>query len=164
MVEVIRDELKEEDPGRASAYDRRAGEYLKELKDLHEYGRKALAGKKERSLVTNHDSLHYFTRSFGLTVAGVVQVRAGTDVDPAALARLLETCKEKGVRVVATEPQFQKSAAETLVNELRRKGVADAALIELDPLETVSGGDTLDREWYVRKMRANIDALAKVLR
>ena len=165
IVEVIRDELKRIHPDGAAGYDSRAAAYVAELKELHEYGRAALAAKKERSLVTNHDSLHYFAKTFGLTVAGVVQIQAGTDADSATLAELIKTCKEKDVRVIAAEPQFQqRGAATALVKELRGRGLTDAALIEIDPLETVTPGETLDRGWYVRRMKVNIDTLAGTLR
>jgi ABC-type Zn uptake system ZnuABC Zn-binding protein ZnuA len=162
MVEIIRDELKKVDAGHAAEYDRRAAEYVKELKDLHEYGKKALAGKKERSLVTNHESLHYFAKSFDLDIVDVIQVRPGAD--PGSLTDLIKTCQEKKVRVIATEPQFQRGTAETLQEELRRRGLSDAVIINLDPLETVLEGDTVDRGWYVRKMKQNLDTLAGTLK
>jgi ABC-type Zn uptake system ZnuABC Zn-binding protein ZnuA len=165
MVEVIRDRLKEVDPNRAADYDRRAAEYVKELKELHEHGKSALANKKERGLVTFHESMRYFADSFGLTIAGVVQSHPGAEADASTQAELLKSCKEKGVRVIATEPQFtQKGAASTLLEQLHRKGVEDAVMIELDPLETVSSGEAVDAGWYARKMKANLDTLAKTLR
>ncbi len=165
MVEVIRDELKKVDPARADAYDRRAADYAARLKKLHEEGKALLAGKKERGLIANHDSLHYFAKSFDLTIAGVIQIQAGTDADPGALAELIKTCQEKKVRVIAIEPQFkQRGAAETLVKELKRRGVPDAVAVEIDPLETVTGDDVLDRAWYEKRVRANLETLAEALR
>jgi ABC-type Zn uptake system ZnuABC Zn-binding protein ZnuA len=165
MVEVIRDELVQVDPLHAPAYAQRAQEYITRLKKLHAAGKASLAGKKERSLVTFHESLHYFAKSFDLTIAGVIQARPGIEADPATFDTLLRTCKDKGVRLIATEPQFrQKGAAQTLLSELRRRGLPDAEIIEIDTLETVSDGDVLDRDWYVKKMQANLDTLIRALR
>ncbi len=165
MVEIIRDELKRVDPARAKDYDRRAAAYIRELRSLLEEGKALVAGKKERDLVTFHDSLRYFAGAFGLNVAGVVQPRPGVDADAATLAELLKLSKEKGVRVLACEPQYrQRGAAESLLGMLKEKGVPDAVMIDLDPLETVNEGDTLDRGWYVRKMRQNLDTLRRTLR
>ena len=52
------------------------------------------------------------------------------------------------------------SSAEEILKGLRRKGVADAAMVEIDPLETCRADD-LTPDWYERKMRQNLDALAK---
>ncbi len=164
MVNVIRDELKETDQKHAADYDRRAADYIEKLKKLHADGKKALADKKNRKIVTTHDSLHYFAESFGIDIAGVIQLQPGTEPDAATLQKLVQMCKDQGVRVIATEPQYRQKTAETLLSELRRKGMTDAEVIELDPLETVSAGDTLDRGWYERRMRANIDELNKALR
>lgn len=167
MVEIIRDELKSNDPTHAADYDRRAKEYIAKLEKLHAEGKAALKDKKDSKVVTSHDSLHYFAESFDIEVAGVIQLRPGAEPEAATLAKLVKMCKEKGVRVIATEPQYEqkgRSAAETLRDSLRREGVADAEIIELDPLETLSKGDTLDAGWYERRIRANLDELTKALR
>lgn len=165
MVEVIRDELKKANPAGTADYDRRAADFQGRLDRLLDEGRALLKGKKDRSLVTNHDSLHYFARSFDLKVAGVIQLQAGTDVDSAGLARLIETCKEQQVRVIATEPQFQqRGTAARVREELQRRGVNDPVIIEIDPLETASEEELRDPSWYEKKMRANLEALAGALR
>jgi ABC-type Zn uptake system ZnuABC Zn-binding protein ZnuA len=163
MVEVIRDELKKVDPSRAADYDRRAADYVARLEKLHREGKAELAGKKNRRIVTAHESLHYFAESFDIDVVGAIQLTPGQDPDAQTLDRLARTCQEKDVHVIATEPQFrQRGAAETLQQNLRRKGV-DVELIELDPLETLSADDKLDAGWYERRLRANLDTLKKAL-
>jgi ABC-type Zn uptake system ZnuABC Zn-binding protein ZnuA len=165
MVECIRDELKKVDPLRAEGYQKRAADYIVQLQKLHQEGRDRLAGKKEHSLVSFHNSLHYFAKSFGLSIAGVIQTRPGASGDPGTLGDLLKICKEKGVRIIATEPQFrQTAAAQTLLKEMQLRGVPDAQIIEIDTLETVSPEETLDTGWYVRRLRANLDTLAAELR
>jgi ABC-type Zn uptake system ZnuABC Zn-binding protein ZnuA len=165
MVEVIRDALSEADPAHKAEYDRNAADYVARLRKLHEEGKAALEGKKNRKIVTSHDSLHYFAESFGLEIEDVIQLTPGTEPDPQTVARLVEKCKKEGVRVIATEPQFrQQGTAGTLLRELRRKGVDDAEVIELDPLETLSEGDMLDAGWYERRLNFNLDQLKKALR
>jgi ABC-type Zn uptake system ZnuABC Zn-binding protein ZnuA len=165
MVECICDELEKVDAARGETYRQRTEAYILQLQKLHQEGKEKMAGKKERSLVSFHNSLHYFAKSFGLSIAGVIQTRPGAAGDPGALGDLLKICKEKGVRIIAVEPQFrQTGAAQTLLKELKLRGVPDAQILEIDTLETVSAGDTLDPGWYVRRMRANIDTLARELR
>jgi ABC-type Zn uptake system ZnuABC Zn-binding protein ZnuA len=165
MVESIRDALDEADPAHKSDYDRNAAGYIEKLKKLHEDGKAALEGKKNRKIVTSHDSLHYFAESFGIEVEDVIDATPGTEPDPQTVARLVEKCRKEGVRVIATEPQFlNQGAPHTLLKELQRKGTTDAELIVLDPLETVSDGDKLDAGWYERRMRFDLDELKKALR
>jgi ABC-type Zn uptake system ZnuABC Zn-binding protein ZnuA len=137
------------------------------LEQLHADGKKALAGpREERRLVTTHDAMGYFARCFDLEIVGYIQPRAGAGIDSRDLARLTDLCKQKNVHVICTEPQFPDADAKTLLQALRQGlgGRAEPKLVEVDPLETVSPGDTLDAGWYERKMRENIDHLAGAYR
>jgi zinc transport system substrate-binding protein len=166
MVEIIRDELKKVDSARSADYDRRASEYIDRLKKLEADGKEMLKDKKNRSIVTTHDSCHYFAASFGLAVEGVLEATPGNEGDAVALKELITKCVKQNVRVIATEPKFatQEGAAKALLKDLHGRGVTDAQIIELDPLETVTGSDkTADAGWYERGMRKNLEALAKAL-
>jgi zinc transport system substrate-binding protein len=166
MVQIIRDELKNVDSAHSTDYDRRASDYIDRLKKLQADGQAMLKDKKNRGIVTTHDSCHYFAKSFDLTVEGVLEATPGNEADAVALKELITKCVEKKVRVIATEPKFatQEGAANTLLKELRARRVDDPQIIELDPLETVTGNDkTADAGWYERGMRKNLEALAKAL-
>ena len=165
MTETIRDELKAADPPHAANYDRRAAEYVAKLRKLKADGQELFKGKTDRRFVTFHESLAYFARSFDLTVAGVIQKKPGVEPNSEELKQLIATCRDGKVRLIAVEPQYTaNTSAKTVLNELTRKGqVPDAALVEIDPLETVVP-DALTPDWYERKMRANIEALAKAMK
>jgi ABC-type Zn uptake system ZnuABC Zn-binding protein ZnuA len=161
IVETIRDDLMTRDPEHKEGYRERAANYIKQLKALHKYGLAALQKKKNRKLVTMHESLAYFARSFKLDIVGSIQTRPGEEADPQKIAQLVKLCRKENVRVIAVEPQYPESSAEALKKELARKGVKDVRIITLDPLETVTG--ELHAGVYVRKMRENIDTLRKAL-
>lgn len=164
MVEGIRDELKAADPGHAANYDRRAAEYIGELQKLHADGRAMLKDKKDRQLVTFHESLAYFAKSFDLAIAGVVQKKPGVEPNSDEVGKLIEICKENKVRLIAVEPQYgTQTSAKTILEELKRKGIPDADLVVIDPLETVAPAE-LTPDWYVQKMRANLEALARAMK
>jgi len=166
MVEGIRDELKIADPAHAADYDRRAAEYVAKLKKLKEDGLALLKDKKDRKLVTFHDSMAYFAKAFDLDIVGVVQKNPGSEPSETQLKKLVNLCTnpERPVRVVCAEPQYSNSNAGTqLVKILKEKGVPDPVLVELDPLETVSQ-DQLNAGWYEAKMRANLAALAEKMK
>lgn len=165
MTEAIRDELKAADPDHAANYDRRAAEYVGKLRALKADGVAKLAGKKDRKLVSFHESLSYFARSFDLTVSGVVQKKPGQEPNSEELRELVKMCREKQVRLIAVEPQYTaNTSAKAILDELKRNGgVADPALVEIDPLETVTP-QALTPAWYEERMRANLEALAKELK
>jgi zinc transport system substrate-binding protein len=165
MTEAIRDELKAADPARAADYDRRAAEYVARLRKLKADGQALLAGKADRKLVTFHESLAYFAEAFDLSIEGVVQKKPGVEPNNDELKALVAACREKKVRLIAVEPQYTaNTSARAVLAELTRAGaVPDPALVEIDPLETAEPG-ALTTDWYERKMRANLDALAKAMK
>lgn len=162
MVNVIRDTLKDVDPKRADGYDRRAADYVGRLKKLHADGLALLKDSKNRNLVTNHESLAYFARSFRLNIVGHIQTQPGVSVDSKHLAELVDLCKKHEVSVIAVEPQYSRASADQLRDELRRRGLA-VEVIEIDPVETAEPGD-LDAGYYERVMRRNVETLAKHLK
>jgi ABC-type Zn uptake system ZnuABC Zn-binding protein ZnuA len=159
MVERIRDVLKQEDPAHRAGYDQRAAAYIDELKQLQKEGQKRFAGKDVKVIAT-HDSLRYFARSFGIKVVGNIQPQPGIEADAGQLNRLIDLCTKEKVRVITVEPQYSRATAETLGKQLHSRGL-DVQIIEVDTLETAD--PPLDADYYVRKMRANLDALAKAL-
>lgn len=164
QVEGIRDALKESDPAHADGYDRRAAEYVARLKKLEADGKELLQGKKNRRFVTFHGSLTYFAKTFDLEIADVIQKVPGQEPTAKELTKLVETCKANKVRVIAVEPQYSgQSSAQRILDELRRQGVEDPVLVEIDPLETARDED-LSTGWYEAKMRENLTNLAGALK
>jgi ABC-type Zn uptake system ZnuABC Zn-binding protein ZnuA len=165
MVEAIRDELKAIDPDHAAGYDKRAADYVAKLKQLQADGQDALRDVKpaQRKLIAFHDSLRYFARSFGVEIAGVMEVRPGVPPDPHQFKQLVETCRKDDIRVIAVEPQYSADAAKRLIEGT---GMKDMRVIEIDPMETALAEDfdaahEHGRDLYERKMKANIDQLRR---
>jgi ABC-type Zn uptake system ZnuABC Zn-binding protein ZnuA len=165
MTEAIRDQLVQLDPAHAEGYKQRAAEYVAKLKKLEADGKDMLKGKADRKLVTFHESLNYFAKNFDLEIAGVVQKKPGVEPNSDELEKLVTMCGEKKVRLIAVEPQYGRdSSAKAILAELHRNpALADAALVELDPLETVTPA-ALTPDWYVNKMRANLEALRDAMK
>ena len=163
MVESIRDELKRADPAHAAGYDARTSAYLEKLKQLETDGINLLKDKKERRIITFHDSLRYFGDNFGIQIADFIQPEPGVDPSGSRMKKIIEFCKEKGIRVIAVEPQFSRNtAAGTILKELRDAGI-DAEFVEIDTLETADPAE-LTPEFYELRMRKNLENLARVLR
>lgn len=161
MVEFIRDTLQQADPSKKDAFAHRAADYIKKLQDLQQHGQTALAGKKNRKLIATHDALRYFGDSFKLEILDSIQPRPGIEADSGKLMKLIKLCAKENVRVIAKEPQYSPVRAENLSSQLRRMGT-EVTLIDVDPMETAAEGD-LEPAYYLRKMRQNIDEVAKAL-
>jgi zinc transport system substrate-binding protein len=165
MVEKIREELKKADKDKEhqAGYDKRAAKYIEELQELEAYGKKKLKGESI-NIVAMHESLNYFARTFGLKIVDTIQANPGDDPAPGKVRELVQLCKEKNVRIIATEPQYSPKLAEEVVKEVKRKSAKVVPkIVKIDPLETVDATD-LDAGWYVRTMHDNIDKLADALK
>ncbi len=162
MVAVIAQKLVEHDPAHKDDYLKNADEYLAKLKELEAYGHEQFKGKKSKSLITMHESLRYFASGFGLDLVDSIQPRPGVEADANKLAKLIDVCKKRNVSVIAVEPQFSRAQADTLARVLRDKGL-DIQVVLVDPLETATPGanGNPDPAFYIDRMKANIDALAK---
>lgn len=167
QVQGIRDALKEADPAHASGYDQRAADYVKKLQQLKADGLALFKPKTDRNIVTFHDSMTYFARTFDINIVGVVQKKPGTEPNDKALRDLINLCADEKhpVRVITVEPQYGLSgAAREIQRELVRKNVPDPQLVEFDPLETVTPDQLNNPGLYESKMRANLEALAKAMK
>jgi zinc transport system substrate-binding protein len=166
MVETIRDKLKGADAAHAAEYDANAKKYIETLNKLLADGRAKIEGKKDKKIVSFHDSLRYFEKSFGIEIVDVIELTAGDSPTPKQLADLVETCKKHHVQVIAVEPQYPVSgAAETLRRELEKPANnLKVQMAEVDPMETAKEPKELeDAGWYEARMRRNFEELAKVL-
>jgi ABC-type Zn uptake system ZnuABC Zn-binding protein ZnuA len=162
MVQRIAELLSKTDPARKDGYQARADAYVKKLDELKAYGDKLFKDKKNRKFITNHESFRYFARSFGLELLESIQLQAGVEPDGGQIAKLAELCKKHNVRVIGVEPQYSRAAAETLQKSLR-KDIPELAIVELDPIETAPP-DRLGPDYYLERMKQNLDNLAKHLR
>jgi ABC-type Zn uptake system ZnuABC Zn-binding protein ZnuA len=166
QVEGIRDALKEADPVHGKGYDERAAAYVKKLEQLKADGVELFKGKSDKNIVTFHDSMTYFAETFKINIVGVVQKNPGSEPNSDELGKLIALCADEKnpIRVITVEPQYGTSrSAGEVIKELQLKKVPDPMLVEFDPLETVAP-EELTPDWYERKMRANIEALAKAMK
>jgi ABC-type Zn uptake system ZnuABC Zn-binding protein ZnuA len=166
MVEMIRDELKRLDPEHAAGYEKRAAAYIEKLDRLEADGKAMLAGKKERWIVSFHDSLGYFGETYGLRIAGSIQLDPGSEPSDAKLREILAKCNKRNARVIAVEPQFSSHTSARVIRDALRgqkENPIDADFAEVDPLETCDEGQ-LGPDLYENTMRKNLASLAKALR
>ena len=62
------------------------------------------------------------------------------------------------------EPQYNaETSAKSIVDALKARGLTDIEVVVIDPLETCLEGE-MSADWYEKKMRVNLETLAKALR
>jgi zinc transport system substrate-binding protein len=165
MVDAIAAKLAEIDSKNADGYKGRAAKVKGQLEELLDEGKAKFKGKKNREVLTMHESFIYFAKAYGLEVAGSIQAQPNQSPDAARLAKLEKLCREKNVRVITFEPQYDNKQPALLQTSLKERGL-DVRLAEFDPLETAPvAADNVNPSptYYFEKMRANIDQLAKAL-
>jgi zinc transport system substrate-binding protein len=164
FARTVRDELSTIDPAHAANYANRTKDFETRIAELEAHGKLLIAHKTERKFLPFHGSMAYFAETFDLKMIDPIQTKAGQEPTPKKLEEIIQTCQKQKVRVIAVEPQFSaQSSAKRILEELKRRGMTDVVMVELDPMETCNP-DELSGTWYESKMRANIEALAKVLR
>jgi zinc transport system substrate-binding protein len=167
MVNRIRDELTTLDPAHKDAYTTNAGNYVKKLEELQSESEKRLQDKKNRQIVSSHDALRYFQRTYHLEVIPIVE----TPEDPTSAQKLAALGREisaKDIRVIAIEPGDEKArkSADALLGAIKDDKVREhIKIIEFDPLETAEEKEltTEAGDWYLKRMRQNLDTLIEVL-
>jgi zinc transport system substrate-binding protein len=152
MVRNITEGLARVDPGRAAAYRANGKEYQQKLEKLFEE-MKALADRSpNKKVLPVHNSFDYLARDLGWQVVGTIQTQPGVEPSPRNMARLIQTIRKEGVRIIITEPQYSDKTARTLARE------TGAALLSL---ESVAAGKPA-ADTYERAMKANLESMKKI--
>ena len=96
-------------------------------------------------MIVAHPSWGYFAERYGLSQISIEQ--DGKEIQGRSLAELIKFARQRNIRAVFTQPQFNDRAARVIAAEIGAK------VIELDPL-------TAD---YIEDMRAMTDRIVQGL-
>jgi len=145
--------LADVDPAAAERYLARAAALVADLTALHEELAAALAPLAGTPFVPFHDAWPYFAARYGLDLIVEIEPFPGREPSPAYLRMALAQIRDSGARVIFSEAQLERRAAEVVAAE------AGVALAELDPLGGLPG-----RESYQELLRWNAAVLLENLR
>ncbi len=165
IADTIAEKLAALAPAHKDEFQKRADEIKRQIQTIQTDGQAAVKGKKNRKIITTHESLKYFGDGIGIEIVGSIQTTPGQEADAANLARLVKLCQDKEVAVITVEPQYPKAQAETLRDHLQKKGMK-IKIVEIDPLETanaVADSRKPDPKMFLEKYRENVKTLVEAL-
>jgi zinc/manganese transport system substrate-binding protein len=151
MARAIQDRLSQLDPGGASTYAQRFGDFDRRLADAEKRWDATMAPYKGAKVVTYHRSWPNFAERFGLDVVGYVEPKPGIPPSPGHTLDLMQAMKQQGIKIIIVEPYFdlktpnaiaRDTGAEVLVLSPSVGGVKEAssyiALFDYDLTQLVA--------------------------
>ncbi len=122
----IRDFLSEKDPGREEEYRENHLQLDSLIMDTDAYLRTLLDNAANKSFMIFHPSLSYLARDYGLEQIAVET--EGKEPSPSELKRLIDKGREKNIKTILVQKEFDRRNAELIADEIA------AETIVIDPL------------------------------
>ncbi len=153
QIKNIKNELIRINPENAEKYEKNANDYIVKLEELKEKMHEVINDSKNKNIITFHEAFDYFAEEFDLNIVAVIEREPGTYPSSKDVAEIIDLVKEKNVSTIFVEPQYSRSAADTIARE------TNAKVFTLDPI--VSG--KLDKNAYIDIMELNLSSLKLAL-
>jgi ABC-type Zn uptake system ZnuABC Zn-binding protein ZnuA len=159
-VENIRDGLSQADPDGAATYKSNADAYIAKLKDLDSWIKEQVAQipSSQRLLVTNHESLGYFSERYGFTIIGKIlqSVSSVASVSAQQMAALIDQIKATHAPAVFLDASDNPDLAKQIAEETDVKVVTDLHLESLT--------DGAPSATYLDMMKYDVTQIVSALR
>jgi zinc transport system substrate-binding protein len=153
QTQTIAEGLTRADPAGAPVYRANAAKLAARLDALDQAFAAGLRDCARRELVTSHAAFAYLARRYGLIQLPVMGIAPEAEPNPADLAAIVRTARERHVTHVFFEPLVSPRLAQTLAREI------GATTLPLDPIEGVSREQAAADAGYVELMQANLATL-----
>jgi ABC-type Zn uptake system ZnuABC Zn-binding protein ZnuA len=158
-VENIRDGLSQVNPNGAAIYKSNADAYIAKLQDLDGWIKEQVSQipSEQRLLVTNHESLGYFSENYGFTVIGEVLQSVSSVASPSAqqMAALVDQIKTSGAPAIFLDASDNPTLAQQIADETGVKVVTDLHL------ESLTDGPPAAT--YIEMMKYNLTQIVNAL-
>ena len=157
QVKNIANQLAVIDPAHEAAYRANALDYVQRLSVLKREMHQELDALPHHDIVTFHEAFPYFAQEFNLNIVSVVEREPGSEPSPQELENTVAQVKALPVKVLFTEPQYPKGAAQTIARE------TGAKIYQLDPCVT---GEAVPSaaDSYIKAMKENARILQEALK
>jgi zinc transport system substrate-binding protein len=143
LAGIVQTALQDFDPASGDYYAENYRALMQELQQLDQSIRNILAPVKNRYMVVAHPSWGHFAKAYDLEQIAIE--RHGVEMNARQLSRLIEFAREKDIRVIYVQRQFNSATARMLAEEIR------ASIIELDPLAENYVKNLLDTARAIRE-------------
>lgn len=152
LVQKIERAFSSKDPKNAGVYRKNTEKFLEELDELDKICRREISSFKTKKFLSQHSVWPYFAREYGLEEVGNIEKFPGKEPSPADIKDLIETAKSKDVKVIFTDAQFSRKAAEAIAEDGSLK------IVVLDAI-----GSQEDTS-YIDMMKRNLNAMSEVMK
>lgn len=158
-VALIREALVERDPKNKVMYEKRSASFLTRLDQLDQAIMTAMATipKKNRKLLTYHDSWAYFCPRYGCEVIGAIQPSSFADPSPREMARLIDQLRAQKVPAIFGSEVFP---SKIMLQIGKEAGVKFISTLRDDDLPGEAGDP---ENSYIGMMLENVRTMATVL-
>ena len=126
IVNLIEASLSESNASNTESYKQNAAIFIEQLTELDQSIKNKIAALDKRDLIVLHPSWSYFSDEYGFTQISIEQ--DGKEIQANAMVKLIKLAREKNIKAIFVQPQFNKKAAEVIADEI------DATILEIDPL------------------------------
>lgn len=126
IIKLIKQSLIDVDAKNSSAYEKSAADFIIELSHLDTSIEARLSKLKQRNLIVSHPSWSYFVDEYDLTQISIK--KEGKEIQAKSMVNLIKLAKEKNMKAVFVQTQFNTKAAKIIAKEI------NATVFELDPL------------------------------
>lgn len=121
MIGLIRDKLKELDPGNAAFYESNSAAVLERLDRKIADWKELCAACAGKEIISFHRDIQYFADFLGMKAEQTLEPKPGIQPTPKHLLFLEEYARSRGVKAVALPTYYPKEAADALASKVGAK-------------------------------------------
>jgi ABC-type Zn uptake system ZnuABC Zn-binding protein ZnuA len=140
------------DPENAAVYESGLAAFRARLQEKIEEWRRIAEPLHGLQLITYHNSWPYFSRAFGVTVAGYVEPKPGIEPTPSHTAQLISMIRSRNIKIIGKEPYFSSRTPDAIARQ------SGAVVVDLPP----SVGGSKEATDYFRLFDVLLGRLAEI--
>ena len=132
--------------------------YRAEVKEVHEYMKKAMLAipEKQRVLITSHDAFAYYGRAYGLTLNAIKGISTEEETQTSDIIRVSRVIKETGVKAIFIESTINPKMIQQIAAD---NNVTVGGELYADSL----GPKGSEGETYIKMLKHNTDVIVNAL-
>ena len=163
-VKVVRDTLKEVDPGNAEEYEANAAAYLEKLTKLNSDIKEKIESvpEQQRVLITAHDAFQYFGRAYNFKVNGLQGISTQSEAGTRDVQDLAQFIADNEIKAIFVESSIPRRNVEAVQAAVKAKGWDVAIGGEL--FSDAMGDKSTFEGTYIGMVTHNVDTITSALR